>query len=89
MADRRDKRVVQHVFETSLSGLREDPYLAQRVIIIAHGKDDRIMNIKDRRDSSRFIVVALILVLVFATSAKSAISVIYLRKSSFVPFSKL
>lgn len=70
MADRRDKRVVQHVFETSLSGLREDPYLAQRVINIAHGKEDRIMNIKNRgRSSSRFIVVALILVLVFATSA--------------------
>ena len=39
MADRRDKKIVQQVFETSLSGLREDPFLAQRVINVAHGKE--------------------------------------------------
>ena len=40
MEDRKDKQIVQRVFETSLSGLREDLYLAQRVLNIALGKEE-------------------------------------------------
>lgn len=68
MADRRDKRVVQRVFETSLSGLREDPYLAQRVLKIAHGKEEKIVN-KSGKSPSKLVVVAMVLVLIFVTTA--------------------
>ena len=45
MEDRKDKQIVQRVFETSLSGLREDSYLAQRVLNIAHGKEEKNMKV--------------------------------------------
>lgn len=70
MEERKDKQIVQRVFETSLSGLREDPYLAQRVLNIAHGKEEKIMTKKNvGRSPSKLIVVALAFVLVFATTA--------------------
>lgn len=68
MEDRKDKQIVQRVFETSLSGLREDPYLAQRVLKIAHGKEEKIMN-RTYKNPSKLVVVALALTLVFATTA--------------------
>ena len=68
MEDRKDKQIVQRVFETSLSGLREDPYLAQRVLNIAHGKEEKNVNRTGKRPS-KLVVVAMALVLVFATTA--------------------
>lgn len=68
MEDRKDKQIVQRVFETSLSGLREDPYLAQRVLTIAHGKEEKIVN-RTGKSLSKLVVVAMALVLVFATTA--------------------
>lgn len=68
MEERKDKQIVQRVFETSLSGLREDPYLAQRVLKIAHGKEEKNVNRTGKRPS-KLVVVAMALVLVFATTA--------------------
>jgi len=68
MEDRKDKQIVQRVFATSLSGLREDPYLAQRVLSIAHGKEEKIV-IRTGKRPSKLVVVAMALVLVFATTA--------------------
>lgn len=68
MEDRKDKQIVQRVFETSLSGLREDPYLAQRVLNIANGKEEKNVNRTGKRPS-KLVVVAIALVLVFATTA--------------------
>lgn len=72
MEERKDKQIVQRVFETSLSGLREDPYLAQRVLNIAHGKEEKIVN-RTGKKPSKLVVVALALVLVSATAAFASI----------------
>ena len=36
MEDRKDKQIVQQVFESSLSGIQDDPWMAQRVLNKAH-----------------------------------------------------
>lgn len=71
MADRRDKQVVQRVFETSLSGLREDPYLAQRVINIAHGKGDIVMK---KKLSIGFVISLALIVVMLCSVAIAAVS---------------
>lgn len=58
MADRRDKEIVQQIFETSLSGLREDPFLAQRVINVAHGKGEIVVK---KKLSVGFVLLILVL----------------------------
>jgi len=58
MEDRRDKQIIQSVFETSLSGLREDPYLAQRVINIAHEKGEVIVK---KKLSVGFVIIMVVL----------------------------
>ena len=71
MVDRRDKQVVQRVFETSLSGLREDPYLAQRVISIAHGKGDIVMK---KKLSLGFIISLALIVVMLCSVAIAAVN---------------
>lgn len=68
MEDRKDKQIVQRVWTTSLSGLREDPWLAQRVLKIAHGKEGKNVN-KAQRNADKLLLVVLVLVLAFATTA--------------------
>lgn len=65
MEDRKDQQTIQRVFATTLSGLREDPHLAQRVLSIA-----RVANQKraDRKPST-LVAVTLVLVLLFAATA--------------------
>ena len=46
MDDRQMKKTLQRVLETSLSGLREDPRLAERVLFAAHGKGKEKMKKK-------------------------------------------
>lgn len=70
MDDRKAKQIIQRVFETSLSGLQEDPYLAQRVLKIAHKKEAKNMN-GTQKSYSKLVVVVLILVLVFVTTASA------------------
>lgn len=36
MEDRKDKQIVQQVFDSSLSGIQDDPWMAQRVLSKAH-----------------------------------------------------
>lgn len=69
MEDRREKQIVQQVFETTLSGLGADPCLAQRVLNIAHGKEENRMKKQFVRRPVRFAAAALALVLVFASTA--------------------
>lgn len=40
MIEERMKRQVQETFETTLSGLQDDPWLAQRVLHAADGKGE-------------------------------------------------
>ena len=71
MADRRDKQVVQRVFETSLSGLQKDPYLAQRVLNIAHGKGERIVK---KNFSIGFIASLALIVVMLCSVAIAAVN---------------
>lgn len=68
MADRRDKQVVQRVFETSLSGLQEDPYLARRVLNIARGKGEKIV----KKNFSIGFIASLVLIVVMLCSVAIA-----------------
>lgn len=77
MADRRDKRVVQHVFETSLSGLKEDPFLAQRVLNAAHGKGEVI--VKKKLSVGFVIAIAVMMLSVTALAAGIVMSIMTSR----------
>lgn len=62
MDERREKRMVQQAFENALSGLREDPNLAARVLYAAH----REKAAAPRRRLSAALVFAVVLLLVCA-----------------------
>ena len=50
MTDHKDKQLVQHVFDVSLSGIQDDPWMAQRVLTAAHGKGEvKMKQHKQRR----------------------------------------
>lgn len=63
MKENDNKQIVQRVFALSLSDVREDPCLAQRVLRIAREKEKRHMKY------ARALALALVLALVFATTA--------------------
>jgi len=68
MKDCREKQIVQRIFESSLSGLREDPYLAQRVLNIGNRKDEAVMK---KKISLGLILALVVLVSSFAALAYS------------------
>ena len=61
MDDRQMKKILQRVFETSLSGLRDDPRLAERVLLAAHGKGKE----KVKKKLSAGLALAMVLMIVF------------------------
>ena len=63
-----EKKRVQEALNRSLSGLREDPYLAQRVIAQAKGEK------KVKRSSLRVLALALVLALAVAGGAYALLS---------------
>lgn len=63
MEDRKHKQTVQRILDTCLSGLQEDPTLAQR--ILAHTTSQK----KPARRPSALAAFALVLVLLFAATA--------------------
>lgn len=70
MEDRKAKQVVQRAIENSLFGIQDDPWMAQRVLHIAHEKEGKRMNTKTiGRSPAKLVMVVLILVLAFATTA--------------------
>ncbi len=70
MEDFKDKQIVQRLIDNSLSGIQDDPWMAQRVLRIAHEKEGKKMNKKTfGRSPSKLVILVLTLVLVFATTA--------------------
>ena len=61
MDDRQMKKTVQRAFETSLSDLRDDPRLAERVLLAAHGKGKE----KVKKKLSAGLALAMTLMIVF------------------------
>lgn len=68
MEDFKDKQIVQCAIDDALSGIQDDPWMAQRVLRMAHEKKGKNMNTKTvgKRPA---IIVALTLVLVLALAA--------------------
>ena len=66
MEDRKAKQIVQRVVDSSLSGIRDDPWMARRVLNIAHELEKRPGR---KRCVSRLAVMALLFVLAFAATA--------------------
>lgn len=70
MEDFKDKQIVQRVIDNSLSGIQDDPWMAQQVLRIAHEKEGKRMNKKTfGRSPSKLVILVLTLVLVFTTTA--------------------
>lgn len=70
MENFKDKQIIQRVIDSSLSGIQDDPWMAQRVLSIAHEKEGKQMNAKTvGRSPSKLVIVALILVQLLATTA--------------------
>ncbi len=68
MKECKEKRMIQRIIDSSLSGLQEDPWMAQRVLNIAHGKEKNMKRVAWRIPLKR-IAVLLMLVLLFGASA--------------------
>ena len=71
MEDRKDKQIVQQVFESSLSGIQDDPWMAQRVLNAAKPEGGQIVIRKVPR-----AVVVLIIVLALSISTAIAAGII-------------
>lgn len=70
MEDVKAKQIVQRVTDSALSGIEDDPWMAQRILRIAHEKEGKKMNTKTiGRSPSKLVMVVLVLALVFATTA--------------------
>ena len=70
MEDRKDKQIVQQVFDSSLSGIQDDPWMAQRVLNKAHevpGTGGFV--VKKKMSTGLFFAVILMLVTVTAVAA--------------------
>lgn len=71
MDKRREKQMIQQAFETSLSGLRDDPWLAQRVM--AQAKESGKAQVKGKRKLSVGLVVVIALLLATVTAVAVAL----------------
>ncbi len=60
MDERREKQMIQQAFETSLSGLKDDPWLAQRVL--SEAKKEGEVVVKKKLSVGLVIVIVLVLV---------------------------
>lgn len=58
MEDQKNRQAVQRALDTALSGMQEDPWMAQRVLKLAHDKGEIVVK---KRLSVGFILVLLIL----------------------------
>lgn len=66
MDDFKDKQKIQQVFDHALYGIREDPWMAQRVLNIAHGKEKKVVKKK--------VSVAFVLILIVLMSTVAALA---------------
>lgn len=70
MEDRKDKQIVQQVFDSSLSGIQDDPWMAQRVLSKAHeapGTGGFI--VKKKMSAGLIFAIVMILLTVTAVAA--------------------
>lgn len=68
MDERREKKRIQQAFETSLSGLQDDPWLAQRVMALAQEPGKEQVTVKKKLSVGLVVVMALLLATVTAVA---------------------
>ena len=68
MDERREKQLIQQAFETSLSGLKDDPWLARRVIAQARETERTPVKVKRKLSVGLIVMIALMLVTVTAVA---------------------
>lgn len=68
MDERREKQLIQQAFETSLSGLKDDPWLARRVIAQARETERKPVKVKRKLSVGLIVMIALMLVTVTAVA---------------------
>lgn len=73
MEDRKDKQIVQQVFDSSLSGIQDDPWMAQRVLSKAHEAPGTGGFIVKKKISVGFVFI-MILILTMATALAIGLS---------------
>ena len=64
MTERREKRRVQQAFDATLTGLMEDPWLAQRVMVQVRAQSQQDEPVKGRKKLSVGLVLVLAIMLV-------------------------
>ena len=69
MDERREKQMIQQAFETSLSGLQDDPWLAQRVLSEAKKEGEVVM----KKKISVALIVTIMLILFSAVAVAAAL----------------
>lgn len=79
MNEERTRMQIQQLFETTLSGLQEDPWLAQRVLHAADGKG----KLKMKKKLSTSMILALVLMLVTLTAVALGLGIDEIWKNSF------
>ena len=63
MEDRKDKQIVQQVFDSSLSGIQDDPWMAQRVLNMAHETQGKGGIVVKKKLSIGFILMMAVMLL--------------------------
>lgn len=66
MEDRKDKQMVQQIFDSTLSGIQDDPWMAQRILNMAHREGASVVKKK--------ISVGFVLLMIIVMSAMAALA---------------
>lgn len=66
MEDRKDKQKIQQIFDSALSGIQDDPWMAQRILNLAHREGETVVKKK--------LSVGLILLMIIVMSATAALA---------------
>ena len=74
MTERREKRRVQQAFDATLTGLMEDPWLAQRVMVQVRAQSQQDEPVKGRKKLSVGLVLVLAIMLVAVVAVALTLS---------------
>lgn len=77
MEDRKDKQIVQQVFDSSLSGIQDDPWMAQRVLNKAHEASGTVGFIVNKKLS---IGVIFVIVMILTTITAIATTILFAKR---------
>ena len=72
MEDRRDKQIIQQVFDSSLSGIQDDPWMAQRVLNKAH-ESPETGGVIVKKKISAGLIFAIVLMLAMVTAVAAVL----------------